>query len=203
MDLPNFERHRELLLAIERELKKQPATGSVPQPARGSCNQNDMTRRGEGCAATNPSGAPRREGCEEREGHKQPMSACWSNAERMSELAHRVDKAYAELMRQARALKAAAQVSEAVAPLNEQPGSDESHIQGPLAEPSPSSGQAPTGSDTPRRLAPLQQAALAATGNCGSPPGSAAVPAVLRTGGPRYYYSHHAGPGGACPRAAA
>ncbi len=201
------------------------ATGSVPQPARGSCNENGIMRRtstssvepSEGCAATNPSGAPRREGCEGREGHNPPMSACWPNAERMSELAHRVDEAYAESMRLARVFKATtSQAPEPTAPRPE-----------PVAE--SAMEHSPS-----RRLTPLQQVALAAIGNwllvaghCGSTkltaggssklttggstPGSAAVPtsprlrrtrpAALRTGGPRSYY--YAGPGGACPRAAA
>jgi hypothetical protein len=138
------------------------------------------------------------EGGEGREDHKQSMSACWHNAERMTELVHRVDEAFAELLRQARVLKKAA-----------------SHVSEPIAPcPEPVEGSAMR-ADPLHRLTPLQQAALAAIGhwllvigNCGSTnlttggstQRSADLRSAMRTGRPR---SQTAGPGGACFRTAA
>jgi hypothetical protein len=150
---------------IERAPRKQEpeaqARASVQQQTRtqpATHQRNDLTRRSEGC--------------EEREECRQSMSACWHNAERMTELVHRVDEAYAELLRQARVLKkAASQVTEPLAP-----------------RPEPVDGSAMR-ADPFHRLTPLQQAALSAIGhwlfvigNCGSTKLTAGGSTTLATG---------------------
>jgi hypothetical protein len=177
----------------------------VRQPARGSGNRNDLTRRSEGQG--------------EREERSHSLFAQGPNATKLQQLRNRVDAVFTQQKPQPEGWGdcEAAQHVEGTAFGKTSEAATAEPAQSPMPEPVAETSQGVKGADALNQLTPLQQAALTAIGiwllvigHCGSTKLTTGGSAHLTTGefekqrlvqAGRLRYL--AGPGGACVRAAA